>query len=139
MTSGRVVELRRTFQDHILDALGSSMAMRGDGSNIGLSARTLCDEQAFLPIIPGAILPAVPRSLDDRWLQRNGLAYCIAAECGYAVGVGGNTHSDLMASISRFLTKNIVGHFPRSFWGVPGVPSPGPHAPGVCRNTFVPK
>ena len=28
------------------------------------------------------------------------MAYCIATECGYAVGVGGNTHSDLMASIS---------------------------------------
>ena len=94
MTSGRVVELCHTFQDHILDALGSSMAMRDNGSN------TLCDDQAFLPIILGAILSAVPRSLDDRWLRRNGLAYCIATECGYAVGVGGNTHSDLMTSNS---------------------------------------
>ena len=78
MASGRVVELCRTFQDHILDALGSSMAMRDDGSNFGLAmllfARTLCDDQAFLPIILGAILSAVPRSLDDRWLRKNGLA-----------------------------------------------------------------
>ena len=75
MASGTVVELRRTLQDHILDALGSLMAMRDDGSNIGLTMlRTLCDDQAFLPIILGAILSAVPRSLDDRWLRRNGLA-----------------------------------------------------------------
>ena len=65
-----------------------------------LFARTLCDDQAFLPIILGALLSAVPRSLDDRWLRRNGLAYCIATECGYAVGVGANTHSDLMTSNS---------------------------------------
>ena len=59
MTSGRVVELCRTFQDHILDALRSSMAMRDNGSN------TLCDDQAFLPILLVATLSAVPRSLDD--------------------------------------------------------------------------
>ena len=103
MASGRVVELRRTFQDHILDALGSSMAMRDDGSNIGLTMLLYCSHalcvtiKLFFPSIwLGASLSAVPRSLDDRWLRRNGLAYCIAAECGYAVGVGGNTHSDLM-------------------------------------------
>ena len=65
-----------------------------------LFARTLCDDQAFLPIILGAILSAVPRSLDDRWLRRNGLAYAIGAECGYSFGVGANAHSDLMTSNS---------------------------------------
>ena len=65
-----------------------------------LVARTLCDDQAFLPIILGATLPAVPRSLGDRWLRRNGLAECMAAECGYALRVGANTHSNLMTSIS---------------------------------------
>ena len=89
MTSGRVVELRRTFQDHILDALGSSMAMRDNGSN------TLCDDQTFLPILLVATLSAVPRSLDDRWLRRNGLAYCIATECGYALRVGANHYPAL--------------------------------------------
>ena len=54
-----------------------------------LFARTLCDDQAFLPILLVATLSAVPRFLDDWWLRRNGLAYCIATECGYAVGVGG--------------------------------------------------
>ena len=82
MTSGRVVELRHTFQDHILDALGSSMAMRDNGSN------TLCDDQAFLPIILGALLSAVPRSLDDRWLRRNGLAYiCYSHRVWQKIGV----------------------------------------------------
>ena len=35
MTSGRVVEAHRTFQDYTLDALSSSMALRYDGSNVG--------------------------------------------------------------------------------------------------------
>ena len=62
MTSGRVVELCHTFQDHILDALGSSMALRDNGSN------TLCDDQAFLPILLVATLSAVPRSCSARGL-----------------------------------------------------------------------
>jgi len=37
MSSGRVVGLHRTFLDHILDAPSSLMAMRHDGSNIGLT------------------------------------------------------------------------------------------------------
>ena len=45
-----------------------------------LLARTLRGDQAFLPIILGPNLSAVPLSLDDRWLRRNGLAECIAAE-----------------------------------------------------------
>ena len=77
-----------------MDALGSSMAMRDNGSN------TLCGDQAFLPILLVATLSAVPRSLDDRWLRRNGLAYAIGAECGYSFGVGANAHSDLMRSNS---------------------------------------
>ena len=36
MTSGRVVEAHRTFQDHTLDALSLSMALRYDGSNVGV-------------------------------------------------------------------------------------------------------
>ena len=36
MTSGRVVETHRIFQDHTLDALSSSMALRYDGSNVGM-------------------------------------------------------------------------------------------------------
>jgi len=36
MTSGRVVKTYRTFQDHTLDALSSSMALRYGGSNIGV-------------------------------------------------------------------------------------------------------
>ena len=50
MTSGRVVELRRTFQDHILDALGSSMAMRDDGSNIGLTMLLYCSHALCVTI-----------------------------------------------------------------------------------------
>ena len=46
------------------------------------------------------ISPAVPRSLDDLWLRRNGLAECIATEFCYALRVGANTHSNLMAPIS---------------------------------------
>jgi len=45
-------------------------------------------------------LLAVPRSLDNRWLRRNELAECIAAECGYALHVGANTHSDPINFIS---------------------------------------
>jgi len=52
---------------------------------VPLFARTLCDDQAFLPVILGAELSAVPRSLDDRWLRRNGLAECIATERGDAL------------------------------------------------------
>ena len=36
MTSGRVVDAHRTFHDHTLDALSSSMALRYDGSNVGV-------------------------------------------------------------------------------------------------------
>ena len=50
MTSGRIVELRRTFQDHILDALGSSMAMKGNGSNIGLAMLLSCSHALFVTI-----------------------------------------------------------------------------------------
>jgi len=50
MTSGRVVELRRTFQDHILDALSSSMAMRDDGSNIGLTMLLYCSHALCVTI-----------------------------------------------------------------------------------------
>ena len=77
---------------------GAGLSNAGDAAL--LFARTLCDDQAFLPIILGALLSAVPRSLDDWWLRRNGLAYAIATECGYGVGVGANTHSDLMTSNS---------------------------------------
>ena len=51
MTSGRVVELCRTFQDHILDALGLSMAMRDDGSNIGLTMLLYCSHALFMTVI----------------------------------------------------------------------------------------
>jgi len=42
MTSGRVVELCRNFQDHILDAPSSLITMRHDGSNIGLTMLLHC-------------------------------------------------------------------------------------------------
>ena len=42
ITSGRAVKLRRTSQGHILDALGSSMAMRHDGPKIGLAMLFHC-------------------------------------------------------------------------------------------------
>ena len=58
-----------------------------------LFARTLPDDDAFPSIIIlGPNLSAVPRSLGGRWLRRNGLAECIAAECGYALRVGANAH-----------------------------------------------
>jgi len=50
MTSGRAVEPRRTFQDHILDALGSSIATRHDGSNIGLAMLLHCSHVLCLMI-----------------------------------------------------------------------------------------
>ena len=50
MTSGRVVELCHTFQDHILDALGSSMAMRDDGSNFGLAMLLYCSHALCVTI-----------------------------------------------------------------------------------------
>ena len=37
MTSGRVVEAHRTFQDHTLDVLSSLMALRYGGSNVGVN------------------------------------------------------------------------------------------------------
>ena len=50
MTDGRVVELCRTFQDHILDALGSSMAMCDNGSNIGLAMLFYCSHALCVTI-----------------------------------------------------------------------------------------
>jgi len=50
MTSGRVVELCRTFQDHTLDALGSSLAMRHDSSNIGMAMLFHCSHALYLTI-----------------------------------------------------------------------------------------
>ena len=44
------VELCHTFQDHILDALGSSMAMRGDGSNSGLAMLLYCSHALCVTI-----------------------------------------------------------------------------------------
>ena len=50
MTSGRVVEAHRTFQDYTLDALSSSMALRYDGSNVGVVLLLYCFHAAvFLP------------------------------------------------------------------------------------------
>ena len=66
MTSGRVVEAHRTFQDHTLDALSSSMALRYDGSNVGVVLLLHCFTQfLFLPITKKRLNPSyVPRSLD---------------------------------------------------------------------------
>ena len=50
----------------------------------------------YLALLMIVISSAVPRSLDDWWLQRSRLAECIAAGCGYALRVGANTHSDLV-------------------------------------------
>jgi len=36
MTSGKVAETHRTNQNHTLDALSSSMALRYDGSDVGM-------------------------------------------------------------------------------------------------------
>jgi len=83
--------------------LGCSLFTDGDearylvkhwaGDVAPLFARTLHDDdQAFLPIILGPKSPAVPCSLGGRWLRRNGLAECIATECGYALRMGANTH-----------------------------------------------
>ena len=44
------VELCHTFQNHILDALGSSMAMRGNGSNIGLAMLLHCSHALCVAI-----------------------------------------------------------------------------------------
>ena len=119
MTSGRVVGLCRTFQGRILDALGSSMVMRHDGSNIGLAMLLHCSHELcamikhFPPIDLGTALSAVPRSLGDRWLRRNGSAECIAAGCGYALRVGANTHSDIMTSISVPQMRDFAFVFPK--------------------------
>ena len=40
--TGRVVENRRAFQDHVFDSLSSAMEMRHDGSNIGLALLFHC-------------------------------------------------------------------------------------------------
>ena len=50
MTSGRVGELRYTFQDHILDAPSSLMAMKHDGSNIGLAMLFQCSHALCVTI-----------------------------------------------------------------------------------------
>jgi len=102
MTSGRVGETHRTFQDHTLDAFSSSMALRYDGSNVRLVLLLHCFHAVSFPSHGeiGVVSSAVPRSFDDWWLRRNGLAECIAAECGYVLRVGANTHSNLMTSIS---------------------------------------
>ena len=66
MTSGKVVEAHRTFQDHTLDALSSSMALRYDGSNVGMVLLLHCFHAvSFLPITEKRLTPSyVPRSLD---------------------------------------------------------------------------
>jgi len=50
MASGRVVEFCRTFQGHILDAPGSLMAMRQNGSNIGLVMLLHCSHALCVAI-----------------------------------------------------------------------------------------
>ena len=49
MTSDRVVETHRTFQDHVLDALSSSMVLRYDGSNVGMVLFLHCFQAVFFP------------------------------------------------------------------------------------------
>ena len=49
--TGRVVENRRAFQDHIFDSLSSAMEMRHDGSNIGLALLFHCSHALFMTVI----------------------------------------------------------------------------------------
>ena len=49
MTSGRVVEAHRTFQDHALDALSLPIALRYDGSNVGMVLLLHCFHAASFP------------------------------------------------------------------------------------------
>jgi len=49
MTSGRVIEAHRAFQSHTLDALSSSMALRYDGSNVGVVLLLHCFYAASFP------------------------------------------------------------------------------------------
>jgi len=51
MIKGRVVEAHRTFQDHILDALSSSMALRYDGSNAGVVLLLHCFHAADVRLL----------------------------------------------------------------------------------------
>ena len=66
MTSGRVVEAHRTFQDHTLDALRSSMALQYDGSNVGVVLLlNVFTQFLFLPTAENRLNPSyLPRSLD---------------------------------------------------------------------------
>ena len=60
MTSGRVVEAHRTFQDHNLDALSSSMALRYGGSNVGVVLLLRCFHAVSFPSrVPNTVLAAV--------------------------------------------------------------------------------
>ena len=49
MTSGKVLEAHRTFQGHTLDALSSSMALRYDGSNVGVVLLLHCFHAVSFP------------------------------------------------------------------------------------------
>ena len=66
MIKRRVVEAHRTFQDHILDALSSSMALRYDGSNVGVVLLLHCFHAVSFPShgVKRLNLSYVPRSLD---------------------------------------------------------------------------
>ena len=49
MAIGRVVEAHRTFQDHTLNALSSLMALRYDGSNVGVVLLLHCFHAVSFP------------------------------------------------------------------------------------------